>query len=186
MLRYHHEPTVLNLAFALSVMGFLIMHISLVAGNTTTIEVTSFSFFSRNESVHPLSYQFSWCWVVSRHMRRKRVGNGGMTLVERKTLNRLFKLKDLSWYSSEYIYRLHVSKLLPFSPFRYLEWIRGTGSFQDTQKKTWGECRSCRDLNTLPSLTLIPSNADEEDDFDHHHVKQQYVGYSETLGGAIY
>ncbi|VVB06437.1 unnamed protein product [Arabis nemorensis] len=30
---------VLNLAFALSVMGFLIMHISLVAGNTTTIEV---------------------------------------------------------------------------------------------------------------------------------------------------
>lgn len=30
---------VLNLAFALSVMGFLIMHISLVAANTTTIEV---------------------------------------------------------------------------------------------------------------------------------------------------
>ncbi|KAL1830236.1 hypothetical protein ACET3Z_008648 [Daucus carota] len=29
---------VLNLAFALSVFGFLIMHISLVAGNTTTIE----------------------------------------------------------------------------------------------------------------------------------------------------
>ncbi|KAF6156851.1 hypothetical protein GIB67_012380 [Kingdonia uniflora] len=29
---------VLNLAFALSVMGFLIMHISLVLGNTTTIE----------------------------------------------------------------------------------------------------------------------------------------------------
>ncbi|KAL3649464.1 putative protein S-acyltransferase 14 [Castilleja foliolosa] len=29
---------VLNLAFALSVMGFLVMHISLVAGNTTTIE----------------------------------------------------------------------------------------------------------------------------------------------------
>ncbi|EHA8586944.1 putative protein S-acyltransferase 14 [Cocos nucifera] len=29
---------VLNLAFALSVVGFLIMHISLVAGNTTTIE----------------------------------------------------------------------------------------------------------------------------------------------------
>jgi hypothetical protein len=30
--------TVLNLAFALSVLGFLIMHMSLVAGNTTTIE----------------------------------------------------------------------------------------------------------------------------------------------------
>lgn len=29
---------VLNLAFALSVLGFLIMHMSLVAGNTTTIE----------------------------------------------------------------------------------------------------------------------------------------------------
>ncbi|KAJ8573307.1 hypothetical protein K7X08_009818 [Anisodus acutangulus] len=29
---------VFNLAFALSVLGFLIMHISLVAGNTTTIE----------------------------------------------------------------------------------------------------------------------------------------------------
>lgn len=29
---------VLNLAFALSVLGFLIMHISLVLGNTTTIE----------------------------------------------------------------------------------------------------------------------------------------------------
>lgn len=38
---------VLNLAFALSVMGFLIMHISLVAANTTTIEVCYlFSFFS--------------------------------------------------------------------------------------------------------------------------------------------
>ncbi|KAK4269746.1 hypothetical protein QN277_022862 [Acacia crassicarpa] len=30
---------VLNLAFALSVLGFLIMHINLVSGNTTTIEV---------------------------------------------------------------------------------------------------------------------------------------------------
>jgi hypothetical protein len=29
---------VLNLAFALSLLGFLIMHMSLVAGNTTTIE----------------------------------------------------------------------------------------------------------------------------------------------------
>lgn len=35
---------VLNLAFALSVMGFLIMHISLVAANTTTIEVYVLSF----------------------------------------------------------------------------------------------------------------------------------------------
>lgn len=35
---------VLNLAFALSVLGFLIMHISLVAANTTTIEVLSFAF----------------------------------------------------------------------------------------------------------------------------------------------
>jgi hypothetical protein len=35
--------TVLNLAFALSVLGFLIMHMSLVAGNTTTIEVSFFS-----------------------------------------------------------------------------------------------------------------------------------------------
>jgi hypothetical protein len=34
--------TVLNLAFALSVLGFLIMHMSLVAGNTTTIEVPFF------------------------------------------------------------------------------------------------------------------------------------------------
>ncbi|KAK4802588.1 hypothetical protein SAY86_000791 [Trapa natans] len=32
---------VLNLAFALSVLGFLIMHISLVSANTTTIEVIS-------------------------------------------------------------------------------------------------------------------------------------------------
>nr|GMC84780.1 probable protein S-acyltransferase 14 [Ipomoea batatas] len=32
---------VLNLAFALSVLGFLIMHISLVSRNTTTIEVSS-------------------------------------------------------------------------------------------------------------------------------------------------
>ncbi|KAI9128677.1 hypothetical protein K1719_000160 [Acacia pycnantha] len=29
---------VLNLAFALSVFGFLVMHVSLVAANTTTIE----------------------------------------------------------------------------------------------------------------------------------------------------
>jgi hypothetical protein len=33
--------SVLNLSFALSIMGFLIMHISLVLGNTTTIEVCS-------------------------------------------------------------------------------------------------------------------------------------------------
>jgi hypothetical protein len=38
--------TVLNLAFALSVLGFLIMHMSLVAGNTTTIEVPFFSWSS--------------------------------------------------------------------------------------------------------------------------------------------
>jgi hypothetical protein len=38
--------TVLNLAFALSVLGFLIMHMSLVAGNTTTIEVSFFSCLS--------------------------------------------------------------------------------------------------------------------------------------------
>ncbi|CAI0400971.1 unnamed protein product [Linum tenue] len=36
---------VLNLAFALSVLGFLIMHISLVATNTTTIEVKKKTFF---------------------------------------------------------------------------------------------------------------------------------------------
>jgi palmitoyltransferase len=34
---------VLNLSFALSIMGFLIMHISLVLGNTTTIEVMPFA-----------------------------------------------------------------------------------------------------------------------------------------------
>jgi hypothetical protein len=37
---------VLNLAFALSLLGFLIMHMSLVAGNTTTIEVPFFSWSS--------------------------------------------------------------------------------------------------------------------------------------------
>jgi palmitoyltransferase len=35
--------SVLNLSFALSIMGFLIMHISLVLGNTTTIEVMPFA-----------------------------------------------------------------------------------------------------------------------------------------------
>lgn len=35
--------SVLNLAFALSVMGFLIMHLSLVMKNTTTIEVCNFA-----------------------------------------------------------------------------------------------------------------------------------------------
>lgn len=43
LLHYHNFWyllfAVLNLAFALSILGFLIMHISLVAGNTTTIEV---------------------------------------------------------------------------------------------------------------------------------------------------
>lgn len=34
--------SVLNLAFALSVLGFMIMHLSLVASNTTTIEVMDF------------------------------------------------------------------------------------------------------------------------------------------------
>ena len=37
------------------------------------------------------------------------------------------------------------------------------------------------DLNTL-SPTLIPSNA-EEDGFDHHHVKQQYLEDRETFEG---
>ncbi|KZV47348.1 Palmitoyltransferase pfa3 [Dorcoceras hygrometricum] len=36
--RCHHCSVLLNLAFALSVLGFLIMHISMVAANTTTIE----------------------------------------------------------------------------------------------------------------------------------------------------
>ena len=40
-LNYFSLSPVLNLAFALSVLGFLIMHISLVAANTTTIEVLS-------------------------------------------------------------------------------------------------------------------------------------------------
>jgi hypothetical protein len=31
---------VLNLAFSLSVLGFMVMHISLVSANTTTIEVS--------------------------------------------------------------------------------------------------------------------------------------------------
>uniref|UniRef100_A0A9I9CNI2 Palmitoyltransferase n=1 Tax=Cucumis melo TaxID=3656 RepID=A0A9I9CNI2_CUCME len=48
---------VLNLAFALSVMGFLIMHISLVAANTTTIELkgTKMSSFPvlKPDSTHP-------------------------------------------------------------------------------------------------------------------------------------
>ena len=43
---------VLNLSFALSVLGFLIMHISLVVANTTTIEVMYFS------SVHNLTGDF--------------------------------------------------------------------------------------------------------------------------------
>ncbi|KAH7514091.1 hypothetical protein FEM48_Zijuj11G0051800 [Ziziphus jujuba var. spinosa] len=36
--RCHHCSVFLNLAFSLSVMGFMIMHLSLVAANTTTIE----------------------------------------------------------------------------------------------------------------------------------------------------
>ncbi|KAF3571845.1 hypothetical protein F2Q69_00062299 [Brassica cretica] len=48
-------------------------------------------------------------------------------------------------------------------------------------KKVLGECRICMDLNTL-SPTLIPSNA-EEDGFDHHHVKQQYLEDRETFEG---
>jgi palmitoyltransferase ZDHHC2/15/20 len=32
---------VLNLAFTLSVLGFMIMHVSLVSGNTTTIEAST-------------------------------------------------------------------------------------------------------------------------------------------------
>lgn len=45
VLQFSHV-TVLNLAFALSVFGFLIMHVSLVSANTTTIEVLySFEFY---------------------------------------------------------------------------------------------------------------------------------------------
>lgn len=39
---YCRIVSVLNLSFALSIMGFLVMHISLVVANTTTIEVMPF------------------------------------------------------------------------------------------------------------------------------------------------
>ena len=50
--------TVLNLAFALSVLGFLIMHISLVCANTTTIEVflsLNFVYFFQMSICHTLA-----------------------------------------------------------------------------------------------------------------------------------
>lgn len=43
---------VLNLAFALSVLGFLIMHVSLVAKNTTTIEVSIGSKILMNPDIY--------------------------------------------------------------------------------------------------------------------------------------
>jgi hypothetical protein len=48
--------TVLNLAFALSVLGFLIMHMSLVAGNTTTIEVFLATIPFSSHHVLPVSF----------------------------------------------------------------------------------------------------------------------------------
>lgn len=52
--------SVLNLSFALSIMGFLIMHISLVLGNTTTIEVMPFAMFASFLSSH-FTKVFIWC-----------------------------------------------------------------------------------------------------------------------------
>ncbi|KAF4386592.1 hypothetical protein F8388_006547 [Cannabis sativa] len=74
---------VLNLAFALSVMGFLIMHISLVSANTTTIE----------------AYE------------KKTTPNGDMTLAGRRILNRLvFGTDQRYWliptYSEEDLRRM--------------------------------------------------------------------------------
>lgn len=78
-------------------------------------------------------------------MRRKPVRNGGMTSVERKTLNRLVSLSHglISSYILIYRFKVITSFLFSFTLmtfsgthlFRYLEWIRDTGSSQDTQKK---------------------------------------------------
>ncbi|XP_030932594.1 probable protein S-acyltransferase 14 isoform X2 [Quercus lobata] len=92
---------VLNLAFALSVLGFLIMHVSLVSANTTTIE------------------------VLIRHMRRKPLQNGAMTLVERGILN------------------------------RFLGQTNDIGSSLLIRKKIFDGCLHCRGLNIHQSLTLI-------------------------------
>lgn len=73
----------LDLAFALSVMGFLIMHISLVASNTTTIEVISMCLVS----IFLTSLSFPSIFV-SRHMKRKLVQNGDTILVGKGTLNK--------------------------------------------------------------------------------------------------
>jgi hypothetical protein len=56
---------VLNLAFTLSVLGFMIMHVSLVSGNTTTIEC--------------------------RHMRKKLLHSGSMILAGRGILLRFLE-----------------------------------------------------------------------------------------------
>lgn len=112
---------VLNLAFALSVLGFLIMHISLVAANTTTIEVTSHClaqclYFLNINYIFDVGHIFrnvlskcpsSWsnklhircrcwciCYFVIRLMRRKQPQNGAMTWVERRILSR--------WVNSEH------------------------------------------------------------------------------------
>jgi len=41
LLKLSLSLAVLNLAFTLSVLGFMIMHVSLVSGNTTTIEAST-------------------------------------------------------------------------------------------------------------------------------------------------
>ena len=64
-------------------------------------------------------------------MRRKPVQDGGMTSVERKTLNRLLssyiRIYSCQLVLSSFLFSLHIN--------RYLEWIRDTGSSQDTLRK---------------------------------------------------
>ncbi|OEL27802.1 putative protein S-acyltransferase 14 [Dichanthelium oligosanthes] len=52
--RCHHCSVLLNLAFSLSVLGFMIMHISLVSANTTTIEA-----YEKKTSPHWI-YDLGW------------------------------------------------------------------------------------------------------------------------------
>ncbi|KAL3689842.1 hypothetical protein R1sor_016151 [Riccia sorocarpa] len=93
---------VLNLAFALSVLGFLIMHVSLVSGNTTTIEA-----YEKKASTR-------WRFDVGR----------------RRNFEQVFGTKKLFWflplYAEEDLRRLQVLQGLDY-PTRYFYVLHALG-----------------------------------------------------------
>ncbi|WVZ16946.1 hypothetical protein V8G54_009928 [Vigna mungo] len=150
---------VLNLAFALSVLGFLIMHISLVAANTTTIE-------AYEKKTTP-----KWRYDLG---RRKNFEQDGSSIKDREGGKSHPRIQDIGVSSKPNIRKpvggvfldkvaglCKKDKKVGRSPFclGFLEWTRSTGSFLHIQMRISERCQLYKVLTILQNLTLIPNSS---------------------------